>query len=124
MNWLRTLKLNPSVVLAVVASALSAATAYGLQVSADQAAAITTMVTALLAVGQALSVRPFYWPVLSGVFQAAGILATAYGFDQGATRVAAAAAVLQLVLGLAVRPGVTPETKLAALTAAGPTPRL
>jgi hypothetical protein len=119
MDAIKSLKLNPTVVLAIVAAALSATTAFGLEVDKDQAAAITGMVTALLAVGQALSVKPFYWPVVSGLFQAAGILAAAYGFNQGAEKVAAVAAVLQLVLGIAVRPGVTPETKLEPLALPG-----
>lgn len=85
----------------------------------NQTGSILAVVTAALSLLLGLSVRPFAWPLITGVVQAGVTLALAFGFDISSTTQASIYALVAAAIAIFNRQAVTPETKLAPVSLTG-----
>jgi uncharacterized membrane protein YphA (DoxX/SURF4 family) len=77
---------------------------------------ILAILTAGLALLNGLSVRPFAWPLVVGVVQAALALLLAFGFEVSQELQGSIIALTTVVGAIVIRNAVTPEAKLSPVT--------
>jgi hypothetical protein len=113
MKTLAWLKTEPSVIIGLAGTGMACLIAFGVKLTPEQTGGVIAVIAAILAVIKAITVRPFYWPILSGVVSAGLSLGIAFGTHLTQDQVGTIMAVVVGVLGVFVRQAVTPETKLA-----------
>lgn len=100
---------EPTLILSAISGALGVLVAFGLHgLSAEQAALIIAVVSAVFGVLNAIVVRPFAPAAFTGLVAAAGALLAAYGFNVSQEVVGAVQVALLAVLALFVRVQSTP----------------
>jgi hypothetical protein len=105
---------EPAVWLYGASSAIALLTAFGLPLTATQAAAVTTIATAVLAGATAALTRPVEVSAITGALATALTAAGAFGLHLSAGQVGTLATMLNLALALLLRQGVTPAARASA----------
>lgn len=103
---------EPAVVAWAVNGGLAAALVFLFHLDGTQAAAVTTITTALAAAFTAVKARPVAVSVLVGAAATIATACAAFGLDLSPQLIATGVAVLSAVLGLVFRQNLTPSVKL------------
>ena len=113
MSLWNRIKQEPTIVVQTVQALLGLLVAFEVfTLTDDMTGTLLTLVSAITGFVLALSVRPFQWPVVTGLVQAAVVAAVAFGADLDADKIAGIYAVTAIIGAWVVRQAVTPETKL------------
>jgi hypothetical protein len=100
---------EPALIIATVSAALSLLVSFGFDgLSAEQAATIVAVISAVFAAATAAITRPIAPSAFTGLVAAAVALLAAYGLDVSQETVGALNAVVLAVLGLLTRGQVSP----------------
>lgn len=105
-------KFEPAAILYAVNAGVALLVAFGLNLTHDQVAAVTTVATAVLTIATAVMTRPV---VVSTVTAAVGSLLTAaaaFGLHLSADQVGAVVTALSITLALLLRQNVSPAPAL------------
>ncbi|WP_309029312.1 hypothetical protein [Streptomyces alfalfae] len=100
---------EPALIIATVSACLSLLVSFGFDgLSAEQAAAIVAVISAVFAAATAAITRPIAPSAFTGLVAAAVALLAAYGLDVSQETVGALNAIILAVLGLLTRGQVAP----------------
>lgn len=99
---------EPAVIGYAINAAVAVLVAYGLDLSHDQVAAISTVVTAVLAIVVAAMTRPVVVSSITGAVGTALAAIAAFGLHLSADQIGATVTALSIVLALLLRQHVTP----------------
>lgn len=103
---------EPAVLAWAINGGLAAALVFIFHLDATQAAAVTTITTALAAAFTAIKARPVAVSVLVGAAATVATACAAFGLNLTPQLIATGVAVLSAVLGLVFRQNLTPSIKL------------
>jgi hypothetical protein len=102
-------KFYPATILYALNTAVAFLVAFGLNLSATQTAAITTIATAVLGIAVAFTVRPPAVPVISAAFASALAAGASFGLHLSPNQIGVTIAALSLVVGFLTHQNVTPK---------------
>ncbi|MGH9247994.1 MAG: hypothetical protein ACRD0W_00515 [Acidimicrobiales bacterium] len=110
---LARIKTEPALLVGLAQAVLGLLVVTGVVIfTEDQTGTVLGIVSAVLSLILGLSVRPFSWPLVTGVVQAGIMLLLAFGVNISSTTQASIYAVLAALVAIVNRQNVTPETKL------------
>jgi hypothetical protein len=106
-------KLEPAAILYGVNALVALLVAYGLNLTAEQTGAITTITTAVLAIATALATRPIVVSTITGAVASLLAAVAAFGLELSADQIGATVTALSVVLALLLRANVSPVPAVA-----------
>lgn len=119
MSLWNRIKQEPTIVVQTVQALLALLVGFDVfSLTEDQTGTLLTLTSAVTGFVLALSVRPFQWPVVTGLVQAGIASFTAFIADLDPNQIAAIYGVTAILGAWIVRQKVTPETKLPPVTLA------
>lgn len=99
---------EPAVIVYVANAAVAVLVAYGLDLTQDQVAAVSTIATALVAVIAAVTTRPLVVSTLTGAVGTILAAVAAFGLELSEEQIGATVTAGSLVLALLLRQNVSP----------------
>jgi len=97
---LKIIKLNPSAIIFGLNAVIAFATAWGLNLSQEQQAAVVTIATAVLTIAAAFATRPVGLQLIIGAVTSGAVAFGAFHLTLSPDKLSAATALLSIILGI------------------------
>ena len=108
---LKIIKLNPSAIIFGLNAVIAFATAWGLNLSQEQQAAVVTIATAVLTIAAAFATRPVGLQLIIGAVTSGAVAFGAFHLTLSPDKLSAATALLSIILGIGFHLAHTPVTQ-------------